>query len=370
MKKKIIIIGVLLVALIGTVAGIQIYAKNKNEVTTVKTSTVAMGDVKMYLSTTASIESKNEKEYSVSATAKISALNVKVGDKVKKGDTLLTYETTDLNAQVTTAQINYNNAISLKQDAVNKNKDANTTIADTADIPANTSIISSAKASLLSAEKLKQLDNAISLAKTNLSSAKNKLAQNSSITSEIDGVVTSVSVVSGQTGSQGTAIVVEDIASLKAVVKVGKYDAAKVAIGQESTIKSNGKTYKATVSNIYPTATVSTAAAGGDTTLTVELDILDADPQLKVNFDADVDILLNQALNVVKVPAETILTNKDGSTYLFVVENGQALQKTVELGVRSDTDAQIVNGVKVGDVVILNPGNTVKNGVMVTGTAA
>jgi len=364
MKKK-LIIGVIIVALIGTIAGIQINAKNKKQITTVKAATVAMGDVKMYLSTTAAIESKNKKDYSVSATTKISNVNVKVGDKVKKGDTLLTYETADLNSQVTTAQINYNNVISQKKDAVNKNNDANTTIANTSDTPANAQIINTAKASVLSNEKIKQLDNAISLAKTNLDSAKNKLSQNSSITSDLDGVVTALNVVTGQTGSQGVAMVVQDISSLKAVVKVGKYDAAKVAIGQESTIKSNGKAYKAKVSNIYPTATVSTSAAGGDTTLTVELDVLDVDPQLKVNFDADVDILLNQALNVVKVPAETILTNKDGSTYLFVVENGQAVQKTVELGVRSDADAQIVSGVKVGDSVILNPGSTVTNGVMV-----
>jgi HlyD family secretion protein len=369
MKKK-LIVGVIIVALIGTIAGIQIAAKNKKQITTVKTSNVAMGDVKMYLSTTATIESKNEKDYSVSATAKISNINVKVGDKVKKGSTLLTYDTTDLNSQVTTAQINYSNAISQEQDAVNKNNEANNTIATTSDIPANTSTINTAKASILSDEKIKQLDNAVAMAKINLDSAKTKLSQNSSITSDIDGVATAVNVVSGQTGSQGTAIVVQDISSLKAVVKVGKYDAAKVALGQESTVKSNGKAYKAKVSNIYPTATVSTSAAGGDTTLTVELDVLDAAPQLKINFDADVDILLNQALNVVKVPAETILTNKDGSTYLFVVENGKAVQKTVKLGVQSDTDAQIINGVKVGDRVILNPGTTVSNGVMVQDVAA
>ena len=40
--------------------------------------------------TTALIQSKNTKNYSVSATTKISNVNVKVGDKVKKGDILLT----------------------------------------------------------------------------------------------------------------------------------------------------------------------------------------------------------------------------------------------------------------------------------------
>lgn len=364
MKKK-IIIGVVIVALIGTIAGIQINAKHKRQVTSVKTSKVVMGDVKMYLSTTGTIESKNEKDYSASATAKISNVNVKVGDKVKKGGTLLTYDTSDLNTQVTTAQINYNNAVSQKQDTVNKNNDTKNTIADTADTPANAKTLETLNASLLSDEKLKELDNSVTLAKISLDSANTKVAQNSSISSDIDGVVTAVNVVSGQTGSQTTAIIVQDISSLKLVVKVGKYDAANVAIGQESTVSSNGKVYKAKVSNIYPTATVSTAAAGGDTTLTVELDVLESAPQLKVNFDADVDILVKQALNVVKVPTETILTDKDGSTYLFVIDNGKAVQKTVKLGVQSDTDAQIISGVKVGDSVILNPGTTVSNGALV-----
>ena len=324
-----------------------------------------MGDVKMYLSTTATIRSKNEKDYLVSSTTKISNVNVTVGDKVKKGGTLLTYDTADLSTQVSSAQISYNNALSQKQDAINKDSEAQTTIADTADTQANASTINSAKQYLLSDEKIKQLDYAVETAKITLNSAKTKLSQNSLITSDINGVVTAVNVVNGQTGSQDTAIIVQDIASLKAIVKVGKYDAAKVAIGQESTVMSNGKVYKASVSKIYPTATVNTSAAGGDTTLTVELNVLEVAPQLKVNFDSDVDILLNQALNVLKVPAESILTNKDGSTYLFVIENGKAVQKPIKLGVQSDAFAQIVSGVKANDSVILNPGGTITNGVMV-----
>lgn len=369
MKKK-IIIGVVIVALIGAIAGIQSTKKNKKQVTSVKTSKVVMGDVKMYLSTTATIESKNEKDYTASSTTKISNVNVSVGDKVKNGVTLLTYDTADLSSQVSSAQIGYDNALSQKQDALNKNSDAKTTIADTADTQANASTISAANQNLLSDEKLKQLDYAVESAKITLDSAKTKLSQNSNIMSDINGVVTAVNVVNGQTGSQGTAIVVQDISNLKAVVKVGKYDAGKVAIGQTSTIMSNGKVYKAKVSDIYPTATVNTTAAGGDTTLTVELDVLEAAPQLKVNFDSDVDILLKQVLNVVKVPAEAILTNKDGSTYLFVVSDGTAVKKTVKLGVQSDTFMEILSSVKVGDSVILNPGGTITNGVMVKDLAA
>jgi len=374
MKKK-IIVGVLIVALIGIIAGIQIHAKNRKQITSVKSSKVTMGDVKMYLSTTGIIESKNEKDYSASATSKISNVNVKVGDGVKAGDRLLTYDTTDLNSQVGTAQINYNNAVSQRQDTIDKNNDTKNTIADTPNTPVNAKTLDSLNASLLSDEKLSELDNTVALAKINLDSANTKLSQNSYINSDITGVVTAVNVVNGQTGASGAsatstaAISVQDLSNLKVVVQVGKYDAANVALGQGATITNNGKTYKAKVSNIYPTATVSTAAAGGDTTLTVELDVLQSAPQLKVNFDADVDILLNQALNVAKVPTEAILTNKDGSTYLFEIQNGKAVQKTVKLGIQSDTDAQIVSGVNAGDSIILNPGATVTNGILVKDAA-
>ncbi|MCB2293294.1 efflux RND transporter periplasmic adaptor subunit [Clostridium algoriphilum] len=364
MKKK-IIIGVVIVALVGIIAGVQITSKNRKQSTIVKMEKVSIGNVKMYLSTTATIKSKNEKDYSASATTRILNVKVSVGDIVKKGNTLLTYDTADLNNQIESAQITYNDTISKKNDALNKNNESKDTIANTEDIPTNATTISAAKASELSDENVKQLNNAVELAKTTLDAAKNKLSQNSYIASDINGVVTDVNVISGQTGSQETAIIVQDISSLKAVVKVGKYDAAKVEIGQPATIMSNGKVYKAEVSKIYPTATVNTTATGGDTTLTVELNVLEAAPQLKVNFDSDVDILLRQALAVVKVPAEAILTNKDGSTYLFVSENGKAVQKTVELGVQSDAFAQIVSGVKAGESVILNPGSTITNGIFV-----
>ena len=333
MKKK-IIIGVVIVALIGTMFALHIRSKNKNVITTVNTSKVTMGDVKDYLSTTGTIESTNEQDYSASATTAISKVNVSVGDKVNKGDTLLTYDTSDLSNQVASAQINYNIAISQKQDAVSGNN--------------------------VSVEKLKQLDDSVALALLNLDSANTKLAQNSSITSSISGVVTAVNVVNGQTGCQGSAFVVQDLSNLELVVQVGKYDAANVALGQAAIISNNGRTYQAKVSKIYPTASVGTS--GGNTTLPVNLTILNSAPQLKVNFDANVNILIAQALNVVNVPAQTLLTNKNGSSYLFVVENGKAVQKNVILGVQSDTEAQIVSGVKVGDSVILNPGSTVING--------
>ena len=207
MKKK-IIIGVVIVVIIGIIGGIRISSKGRKDVTTIKSSKVVIGDVKMYLSTTATIKSKNEKDYSVSATTKISNVKVGVGDKVKKGDTLLTYDTADLNNQVQSAQINYDNAISQKKDAVNNNNDANVTIANTADTSVNAARISAAKASVLSNEKIKQLNNAIKSAETTLDSTKIKLSQNSDITSDIVGVVTEVNVISGQTGAQDRKSVV------------------------------------------------------------------------------------------------------------------------------------------------------------------
>jgi HlyD family secretion protein len=119
MKKK-IIAWVVVIALIGGVVGLRVSAANKNKYKAVKTVTAEKADIKSYLSTTAAIKSKNSKDY-YGPQAKVLKVNVKLGDKVKKGDVLVTFDVQDPNVQISQAQIAYDNAVSQKNDAVNTN---------------------------------------------------------------------------------------------------------------------------------------------------------------------------------------------------------------------------------------------------------
>lgn len=393
MKKKVTIWIVIIAVVVGLIS-YRIAAKNKRNFVSVKTAAVQQGEIKSYLSTTATIKSKNSKDY-YPLQGKVKKVNVKVGDTVKKGQVLVEYEVQDLNAAVKQAQIQYDNAVLTKQMYVNSNNEMKNKMADLdkqiSDIDnqisaaqknpeeaANLPTLESKKAQLkqqrdalklpFSNEQLKQADNAITLAKINLDSAKQNLSKSQDkITSDIDGVVTAVSVVEGATSmaSAQPAVTVQDIDNLKAVMSVGKYDANKIQVGQEAVIKSGNKEYKGKVSFIEPAAKKTVSATGSETTLGVEIDILDRAEDLKIDFDADVDILLGQVSNVLKVPAESIRTTKEDKTFVYVVEGDKVAEREVKLGLQSDMEAQIVEGVKSGDRVILNPSENIKNGTLV-----
>lgn len=403
MKKKIIIWAVI-IAIIGGVVFLRISASNKSKYQSVKAAEVTQGDIKSYLSTTAIIKSKNSKDY-YGLQGKVKSVNVKVGDSVKKGQVLVAYDVQDLGSQVKQAQIQYDNAKLSKQILVNNNNDITSKIADLdkkiADLDNQIKILQNSKdpadqAKLnpdnknnpisirsgyistrdslkpASSEQLKQADNQIQLAKIALDTAQTALSKNQdSIVADMDGVVTALNVVEGATSmaSAQPAISVMDLSNLKAEVSVGKFDANKIQLGQDAVIKSGDKEFKGKVSFIDPAAKKTVSATGGDSTLGVEIDIVDNPQGLKVDFDADVDILLGQVNNVVKVPAECIKTTKDNKSYVYSIEGNKAVEKQVKTGIQSDMEIEILDGVKKGEKVISNPANNIANGTLVKDSA-
>lgn len=408
MKKK-VIIGIILAAVVVGIIGLNIVGRNKRNFTAVKTASVTKGDINAYLSTTAVIKSKNSKNYFVPQQAKVKTVNVKVGDKVKKGDVLVNYQVQDLSASVKQAQLSLSTAQSQKQDLLNtvasnnqKLSDINTQI-DTATNQLNTltalqksnpaqysaikgddqvktlnSTISSLNTSKDNipdeTEKLKQADNQIKLAQVNLDTANNNLAQNADENvADFDGVITAVNVTagssqaSGATQSGGAAVTLEDQSNLQAEVNLDKYSATEVKLGEVVNLVFANKNYTGSVSYIAPTAQTSAAASttGQNTTLLADIDINPPQTGIVEGFDADVNILVGEVKNITKVPTESIKTDKTGKNYVFVVSNNRAEQKEIQLGLQSDTEAQINSGLSIGDKVILNPSASIQSGTLV-----
>ncbi|SHJ86819.1 HlyD family secretion protein [Clostridium amylolyticum] len=388
-KKKIVSIVLVGVVILGAIGFIKIRGKSSSKEISVKTSTASKGDVKAFLSTTAVIKSKNSKEY-FGAQLKITKVNVKVGDSVKKGDLLVKYDGSDITNSIKQAEIQYNNAVLQKQDLVNQKNEAEKKASDadkqikdlekelevTKDpvraqqLQTQISQLKTSKGSMpgISGEKIKQAENQVSLAKVGLDSAKQKQNSNKdAIYADFDGVVTQVNVSEGAVGNMAQpAIVLQDISDLKAVVSVGKFDSPKLKVGQDAFISANGEKYNGKISFIDPVAKKSSIpGAAGDTTLNADIDIANKGVNLKVDFDADVEILLGEKNAVLQVPAESIKSDKNGNTSVFVVENGKAKEKKVEIGLQSDLNVEIISGLTEGEKVILNPSASLKNDVSV-----
>jgi len=72
-----------------------------------------------------------------------------------------------------------------------------------------------------------------------------------------------------------------------------------------------------------------------------------------------------QENNVLQVPASSLYRLNEGWA-LFVVANGRAQQRVVKVGQRNGLIAQILDGVKEGDVVVNHPSDEVSDGVRIT----
>lgn len=381
MRKKLIIGVIIIIILVGGLY-IRSISEKKSNIPTVKTSTIIMGDVKSYLFTTAVVKSKNTKDY-FGQQLKVNKLHVRVGDNVKSGDLLVSFDITDLNNNIKQTEIQYNNAILQRKELHNQRDQINKKIADLdkkiKEIEARSpqSAVEAAELKTLkntrdntqniSEEKIKQQENAVSLAKLAYDNAKAKIADGKeSIKAEFDGVVTAVNVLEGSIGNPAQpAVTIQDINNLKAVVAIGKYDASRVNLGQPAEIKNDNNTFKGKVSFIDPVAKKTIGSSGAETTLNTEIDILDNPEGLKIDFDVDVNILLGERANVVKVLAEAVKSDKSSNNYVFVVENGRAVERPVKLGLQSDTDAEVLEGLKEGERVILNPVASIKTGTVV-----
>ncbi|AUM86250.1 efflux transporter periplasmic adaptor subunit [Clostridium botulinum] len=348
-KKTIIITGVVL--LIGLFVILGIFKSKKNSNISVKTIKVTKGNVESYLSTTGNVVSKNKKEY-FGGQAKVKKVNVKVGDKVKKGQSLLNFDMSELENDRQVAQMEYDNAISQKKALKSeKNSEQN-------------------KMNSITNSQIEQVENAVRLAELKLESVNDKINESEETVADIDGIVTEVNAQAGgiSTGQGQPLVVVENVDDLKVAVSLGKYDSTKVKKGMKAFVKNDDKKYEAKVDFIAPTAkkTVKEAGGGNDTTLDCEIYLSKNNTKdLRIGFDVDVDILLGESKNVLKIPLESIKTDKYNKSHVYVVEEGKVKEKPVQLGTQSDMEAEIISGLKSGEKVILNPNASIKTGVSV-----
>ncbi|HHU90585.1 MAG TPA: HlyD family efflux transporter periplasmic adaptor subunit [Clostridiaceae bacterium] len=379
-KKRRTIIAIIIVALL-VLTVVIVNSQSKVRPITVRVSEVKKGDIETILSTNALIESKQTKNYMGKAQYTVKKVHVEVGDKVKTGDVLLSYDIKDYENAVLQAQIQYENALLNKAELLEQKKkiedeikklDEQIFILDGSSNPediANLQALIQARKNIqeISDEKVMLMDNSIALAKLQLDTYTDTLNEaKQGIAAEFDGVVTQVNATESMPLSMAQpAFVVQQLDNLKGVINLGKYDAAKIQAGQKVTLKYDTYTYEGRVSFIEPVASKDITMGSADAMILAEIDILNPDKHLKINFDVNADILIASAKQVLTLPTECLKYGRDGDVSVFVIKDGIAVLTPVTLGIQSDTQAEIINGLSEGDVVISTPSDNITDGAAV-----
>ena len=360
MKKRWIIVFIIFAVFFAVIYGLS---KKSNKGTEVKTEKAVVGDLTSYYSTTGTLESVNRKEYYSSGNSKITNIYVKVGDKVKKGDILMEFETQDSSVQLKTAQIQYDNAVIQLNEL--KDQKENLSKSQTKSVAYGTQSTGASTSGSID-DQIKMQENQVEIARLNVQSIKDTAnKQQKYIKSDIDGVVTSINGTVGSYASpqmQSPLIVVEDTSNLQVELNVNQYDVPSLKVGQDVTVSFNGTETEGIVYSIAPTAVKTVSASGTDTVTKVVVKLNKVSDILKIGYDVDINVKTGEKTNVLKVPAEAIITDKDNNETVYINDNGTARLKKIQIGMQSDTEVEVIEGIKANDMVILNPPSALSDG--------
>ena len=157
-------------------------------------------------------------------------------------------------------------------------------------------------------------------------------------------------------------------ADLEIVVDLLSTDAVKVTSGQRLLVSGWGgdSTLEGRVRRVEPAGFTKISALGVEEQRVNVIGDFDAAPgRLGDRFRLDVLVVLWKGDSVLKAPASALFRRGEAWA-LFVVEGGRAHERTVTVGHESSTEAEIIDGVRRGDLVIRHPTDRIREGSRVT----
>ena len=248
-------------------------------------------------------------------------LNVKLGDRVKKGDLLAELDTDSLLSQIKQQEI------SVKIQELNYNNEKSK---------------ADPSAYVLQKESL------------NLQSVKLKLADlkneydKSRLYATITGDVIYIDKINSgdYVSANRTLITIADPTKLQLIYKGD--DSPNFPQGVIVDVKYKGTDYKGQiVASPYGQPT----DANKDLKNAVFIKAEGIPPDVSIGQTADISLTLDKRENVIVIP-RNMVSNYSGRNYVQVLENGLKYERDVELGLQTATDAEIIKGVKEGDKLI------------------
>lgn len=163
---------------------------------------------------------------------------------------------------------------------------------------------------------------------------------------------------------------VADLAALEIVLDVLTTDAVRIAPGDDVELLRWGGEgpLHGRVRLVEPAAYTRVSALGvEEQRVDVIIDIaepVDQRPRLGDGFALDVEVVVWRRDQALVLPLSALFRDEQGWS-CYVIENGLAKPRRLEIGQRSDFEVEVLSGVVEGEEVVLHPGDRVREGTMV-----
>lgn len=359
-RKAIIIVSVIAVVLAGIV-GYRIYSTtqaskaraaraSQGQVVAVEVAAITRRDIVPVLNFSSNLEPIWSADISSKVDGRIERLTVDEGDAVTEGMTIAVLDMGELSAQVVQAEGNLFQAkATLEQAELDLRR---------MEILANQGAISaqaldSARTKRdLAAGQVRAAEGTLALYDSKLTGA--------NVNSPRSGVVVKRQLQSGYYTKAGTAIVtLADISTLLAKATVGEAEIAQLALGATVKVKVDalgGQEFSGTITRLSP------VAAMPSRTFIAEISIPNLQNILKAGMFAKVEIPIQPHAQALVVPETALVMKEDIKTVYVLAADNKVQQRALKLGYVGDGWAEVLEGVKEGEQIVITGQNKLRDG--------
>ena len=318
----------------------------------------------------------------------VTELHVEEADHVGKGDLVITLDPKTYQAQVEQAEAR----VRIQQIAIERQRLQINTLSDRFERQKTMF----AK-NLVDEDSFEVLESELALAKVDLRSLQESLLQaraaldqaeellsKTRIRSPIDGVVIQLDLKVGETVIAGTTnipgstmMVIADPSETLTEVQVDEADIAQVREGQAADIFAAAYPDTPLSGTIQSIASVARQTPGQASLSFLVKILLDEQDELTIRPGMSVraDIYTQSSEETLAVPVQAVLFDEDASTgnednnvegkeeqaHVFLMQDGKAVRRDVEVGISSDSDQEVISGLKEGDTIISGPYRVLRN---------
>ncbi|MCW8924745.1 MAG: efflux RND transporter periplasmic adaptor subunit [Xanthomonadales bacterium] len=372
--KKVLIFSAIAVLLIG----LPLIAKLTGGVDAkqVETQAVELKLIKSSILASGTLAYREQVQLRSEVIGQVIELHVDEADFVNKGDPVITLDPKTYQAQVEQAEAR----VRIQQIAIERQTLLIKTLGDR--FARQKTMFAK---NLVDEDSYEALESELSLAKVDLRSLQESLAQaraaldqsrellgKTRIRSPIDGVVIQIDVKVGETVIAGTTnipgstmMVIADPSETLTEVQVDEADIAQVRVGQNADVFAAAYPDTPLHGTIQSIASVARQTPGqASLSFLVKILLQDQDDMLiRPGMSVRADIYTQSSEETLAVPVQAVLFDEvsddaeggEETTYVFVMQDGKAVRKNVEVGLSSDSDQEIVSGLDEGEIVISGP---------------
>ncbi len=390
-RKKKIFIGVGVFALVAILM-IRAVTAGSGDTVDVRSEAVELRDLAARVSATGHIEPKTSVDISADVSGRIVELTVEEGDDVDEGELLLVIDDARFRAALQRAEASLAEAMAREAQALGNAGQAlrdweriRELKSSLPEMVTDTEFETARTRAEVQAAFQESARHGVEIARASVREAEDQLSK-TVISAPMSGRVTRLNVERGETAVVGTMnnpgsllLTVSDLSVMEAVIEVDETDIPDISVGDSTIVRIDAfgdREFTGRVTTIGNSSLRPRASLGSDQAIDFEVRIVldDTDVELRTDLSATADVITDVRSQVVAIPiiALTLLDaeefeaipnenseqqsldagNDDDVEGVFVIEDGLARFRPVDVGIAGDSYFEVLSGLDEGVMIV------------------